>query len=242
MDGKNSFCLFVCFLKIKALQTNSQNFWRVFISVIHSTAQKVRLSLDFTFQKMTGNFSIFSLTKKEWDMAKLFVRTDGHWSLFIDPNTNETLNSPQLPTETSSRLSTLYRHKQKAKKKPISEPNPLCSPPSMNYTEFRPRSTLHHIPTKEKSVIKYKRDCDPPQQLPSNYFVGDNRRHKLSRSSEMVHEMRRDEEIQKLIGIRIERDKSKTVTGSRPSLYQRSLKPKETQYRWPRDFSHFSIT
>ncbi|OHT14378.1 hypothetical protein TRFO_15312 [Tritrichomonas foetus] len=190
---------------------------------------------------MTREFSIFRMTKKEWDSAKIGVKTDGLWMTFTDPKTREKINVDRQKTPDAR---VFYRHKKPKEKDPPPEQNPLVSPPPNNYNEFRARKQLHPAPQKKskKKVIVLPRDYDKPNNYPKNFIFGDDpRRNPLARSATAVHEMRREEEIQKIINIRIERDKSRSVMQSRPSLFERSVTPREIQYRWPRDFSRFSV-
>lgn len=100
--------------------------------------------------------------------------------------------------------------------------------------------------TRRPATPNRDRYVERPEKIsPEKIFKGDDplpaRRFFLSKQAK--DQMRREEELNFIAMAKVKADLRKTVVVSRnqPSLYERSLTPQKPKYRWPRDFSHFSV-
>lgn len=97
--------------------------------------------------------------------------------------------------------------------------------------------------TRRPATATRQRYIERPECIgPERFFKGDDPApaRRFFQSANLVSEMRREEELKMLANAKVKRNLSKTVNRKGPSLYERSIKPREKLYCWPRDFANFT--
>lgn len=98
--------------------------------------------------------------------------------------------------------------------------------------------------TRRPATAIRQRFIERPECIgPERFFKGDDPApaRRFFQSANLVAEMRREEEMKLIKNAQVKRNLSKTVSKKSLSLYERSLKPQEKRYCWPRDFAQFSV-
>lgn len=191
------------------------------------------------------SFSIFNQPKRSWEASKIQVKTDGKWWVFTDPNTNQNLN---MRKKRAPDCHVKYRHQDQVAREPEPDWNPLDQPPDDNYNCFRVRKKLSSQggapPNPTRKPTSFPKSVDPPQRISYKYVHGDDpSKNPFRKNTKLVQTQRFTANFTPRDNIRSSRRSSRPQTArtTRPheSLFERSLKPKEINYEWPRDFYHF---
>lgn len=177
---------------------------------------------------MQEQFSIFKQPKRVWTSASVKAQTDGKWTVFTAADNDTPLNQPRARAP-DCRIK--YRHKRQEQPPPPPPPAPLEIPPVDNYTAFRVRKMLITSESQQ-----------PPNRRPATAYDIDMPQVNTSRLSGCkVHTARR-----KQVSQQEWKPPSRTQTGSTrrrrnepPSLFERSLRPRDQSFEWPRDFQDF---
>jgi len=98
--------------------------------------------------------------RKSWKSSKIETKVNGKWITFIDSETKEPLNSPEIPTE-SVRSPRLYKSQSYVPKSDSGNIF-ILEPPKDNYNALRPRR--HMISMKKE--IKASGSLDVGVSLP----------------------------------------------------------------------------
>lgn len=162
---------------------------------------------------------------KAWDSAKINMKREGKWLVFLDGKTGAPLNEP--PPISTEREAKKY-YKRKTPKSPKKEEIKPFEPPPDNYNAFRPRKqfVLKHRPINEND--RYKNiDFVDLSQIPKNgtdhYFIGDQRHKNPFRVSNHILNQKRMKEMNEILEEGYRKRAPKTSRRQLPSLFERSV-------------------
>ena len=175
--------------------------------------------------------------QKSWNAANLRVHADGNWLMFYDENTKKQINSPRLKDFSRHRVS--YRAKKRFDPQPEPEVSPLDSFKYDNYTRLPSRHLFCETPNNDAQKNT------PHFVLPNLYpkpteFKGYQPLELPLRFSTLLLNEKRQTEREQCYSARRPKFKPRSISPPQTarkgsiynSLYKRSLKPDELEFKW----------
>ena len=166
-----------------------------------------------------------AIEKKSWDAANIDMKFDGKWMLFYDNRTRMPLNEPP-PISSADKTPRRYYQRKGYQQKPREIPE--FETPHDNYTAFRVRKHYAVTPYDQSRSSRYtepenKIFIDPPNQVNSHRFVGDNPYRNPFRRSTLLLNEQRMRETEEIHARQQKKRAPKIPRKNLPSLFERSI-------------------